>query len=130
MLGQLRARNLDVQLIVCVNQGGHENHILPASSLLVDVPPLATRMTDISRIIEEYALDALDALRARDSCFNRTDHEWVQRYAATSLSEIEKATLRCVAVRMSPNVCSAAQRLGMAPVSLSRWLGRREECGS
>ena len=41
------------------------------------------------------------------------------------LAEIEKATLRLVAIRSSRNVSAAAARLGMAPVSLSRWIGRR-----
>jgi len=39
---------------------------------------------------------------------------------------IEKATLRLVAIRESRNLSSAAAPLGMAPVSLSRWIGRRK----
>jgi hypothetical protein len=31
-----------------------------------------------------------------------------------------------VALRMSTNHLHAAERLGMAPVSLSRWIGRRK----
>jgi hypothetical protein len=38
----------------------------------------------------------------------------------------EKATLRLVAIRASRNMSGAAERLGMAPVSLSRWLDRRK----
>jgi DNA-binding transcriptional LysR family regulator len=33
--------------------------------------------------------------------------------------------LRLVAIRESRNLSNAAARLGMAPVSLSRWIGRR-----
>jgi DNA-binding protein Fis len=44
-----------------------------------------------------------------------------------SLSAIEKAVLRCVALRSSTNMSRAAARLGMAPVSLSRWLERRRQ---
>lgn len=40
---------------------------------------------------------------------------------AMSLSEIEKAALRLVALRSSANMSNAAGRLGMAPVSLARW---------
>jgi hypothetical protein len=50
----------------------------------------------------------------------------VRKNAASSLPEIEKATLRLVALRHSRNLSQAAARLGMAPVSLSRWIGRRE----
>jgi len=42
------------------------------------------------------------------------------------LPDIEKATLRLVAIRESRNLSAAAARLGMAPVSLSRWIGRRK----
>jgi hypothetical protein len=51
---------------------------------------------------------------------------WVLEHAAVSLPEIEKATLRRVALRSSANVSRAATRLGMAPVSLSRWLARHK----
>jgi hypothetical protein len=47
-------------------------------------------------------------------------------HAATSLGEIEKATLRLTAIRMDGSIGRAAERLGMAPVSLRRWIGRRE----
>ena len=43
-----------------------------------------------------------------------------------TLPEIEKATRRLVAIEMSKSLPLAAERLGMAPVSLSRWIGRRE----
>ena len=47
-------------------------------------------------------------------------------HAAPSLPNIEKGTLRLVAIPESRNLSSAAARLGMAPVSLSRWIGRRK----
>jgi hypothetical protein len=47
-------------------------------------------------------------------------------HAAASLAEVEKATLRLVTLRTSRNMRHAAARLGMAPVSLFRWLGRRK----
>jgi len=38
----------------------------------------------------------------------------------------EKATRRLVALRMSEDLRRAAEILGMAPVSLQRWIGRRK----
>src|SRR5262249_13091058 len=70
-------------------------------------------------------LDAIAELNASESCFTAAEHRWVQDHAATSLAEIEKATLRIVARRMTSGVTNAAQRLGMASVSLSRWFTRR-----
>jgi DNA-binding protein Fis len=49
----------------------------------------------------------------------------VQGHAAGSLAEIEKATLRLVTLRTAGNLSDAAARLGMAPVSLDKWLRHR-----
>jgi transcriptional regulator of acetoin/glycerol metabolism len=46
-------------------------------------------------------------------------------HAATSLAEIEKATLRLAALRMRGTIASAATRLGMSHVALSAWMKRR-----
>jgi hypothetical protein len=43
-----------------------------------------------------------------------------------SLSEIEKGTRRLLAIRQhDDNTASAARALGMASISLARWIGRR-----
>ena len=39
---------------------------------------------------------------------------------------IQEATLQLVALRASPSLSRAAERLGMAEVSLRRWIGGRE----
>jgi hypothetical protein len=96
--------------------------VLPAPLM---VPPLAQRSAELDRIIAEYAGDAIEELAAPASSFTAGDHAWVRAHAAASLADIEKATLRLVAVRTSRNLSGAAARLGMAVVSLSRWLGRR-----
>jgi hypothetical protein len=84
---------------------------------------------ELPRIVEEYAAEAIAALRPLrpwDS-FTVADLRWVVECAATSLPEIEKATLRVVAIKMSASLSDAARLLGMAPVSLARWLGRRSQ---
>jgi hypothetical protein len=53
------------------------------------------------------------------------DRDWVMKHGARSIPEIEKATLRIVALNMTNNSHQAAKVLRMAQVSLSRWLGRR-----
>jgi DNA-binding NtrC family response regulator len=90
------------------------------------VPSLSTRTQDLPRIIDEYAQDAIAILDVPATSFQPDDHRWVLEHAAASLPEIEKATLRRVALRTSANVSRAATRLGMAPVSLSRWLARHK----
>jgi hypothetical protein len=120
----LRAAD-DVMLILCAtpHTAGDRLLIRPAP---VVVPPLASRAHELERIVDECAADAIAELAAPPSSFTADDHAWVREHAATSLAEIEAATLRLVALRTSRNLSHAAARLGMAPVSLNRWLGRRE----
>ena len=125
MVALLRNPDASVQLIVCADArfDTHPFLALPAPIL---VPSLITRRDELPRIIDEYAFDALAELRAPDTCFTDDDHAWILEHCPLTLAEIEKATLRKVALRGSRNRTNAAERLGMAPVSLTRWLGRRK----
>lgn len=124
LVARLRDAN-DVLCAVCADQlaDPHPPLILPAP---LAVPPLADRSAELDRIIAEYAGDAIAELAAPSSSFTADDHAWVRDHAAASLAEIEKATLRLVTLRASRSLSHAAAQLGMAAVSLSRWLGRRE----
>jgi hypothetical protein len=123
LVARLRGAD-DVLCVLCAGQlADHPPLILPAP---LAVPPLAERSSELDRIIAEYAGDAIAELAAPAASFTADDHEWVRDHAATSLAEIEAATLRLVAFYTSRNLSHAAERLGMAPVSLSRWLDRRE----
>jgi len=124
LVARLRSAD-DVLCVLCTGQLAtpHPPFILPAP---LTVPPLASRADELDRIIAEYADDAIAELAAPRNGFTADDHAWVRDKAAASLAEIEAATLRLVALYTSRNLSHAAARLGMAPVSLSRWLGRRE----
>jgi hypothetical protein len=94
----------------------------------IEVPLLAERASDLPRIVDEYVFDAIVELAPppRTLALGERDRRWfIEHAAAMSLSEIEKAALRLVALRTSVNMSHAAARLGMAPVSLARWAGRR-----
>jgi ActR/RegA family two-component response regulator len=119
----LREPNSRVQLVVCAQAS---DACEPYLAVPITVPPLASRPDEIDRIIAEYARDAIDELGTWRTSFLSADLAWVRAYAATSLPSIETATLRLVAIRESRNITSAAARLGMTPVSLSRWIGRRK----
>jgi hypothetical protein len=119
----LRGPETRVQLIMCAGQTDDCRSYLARPII---VPSLAGRELELDRIIEEYAEDAILDLGAPRVGFLAIDHEWVREYGASSLTEIEKATLRLVALRHSRTLSHAAARLGMAPVSLSRWIGRRK----
>jgi hypothetical protein len=94
----------------------------------IEVPNIATRASEVPQIVDEYVFDALVELAPpRDLTLNERDRNWLLEQAVTSsLAEIEKAALRIVALRCSSNLSQAAARLGMAPVSLSRWVARRK----
>ena len=117
-----------VQLVVCSNEADH--HLL-AGPAPIRVSPLRDRMKELPRLVEAYAGDALATLAAWNAppgSFTNDDLQWVIEHAATSLPEIEKATLRVVALKVSSNnVTQAAGMLGMAPISLVRWLYRRSQ---
>jgi hypothetical protein len=93
--------------------------------MAIHLPPLQIREAEIPRIIDEYAADAIATLRAPQARFSDDDRRWVMRYSSRTIPEIEKGTLRLVALKISQGPHHAAMRLGMAPVSLARWLGRR-----
>jgi len=90
------------------------------------VPHVTDREHELDRIISEYATDAIHELGTARTTFTPEDLDWVRSHSAATLAEIEKGTRRLVALRASENLSSAAARLGMAPVSLSRWFARRD----
>jgi streptogramin lyase len=96
--------------------------IIPAPIVVL---PLRDRTEELPKIVDDYSLDDIAAFLAPADCFTSADRTWILEHASGSLSEIEKATLRLVALRASRNMSTAAARLDMAPVSLARWFARR-----
>jgi len=75
----------------------------------------------------EYALDAVAELGVPEISFTEADRQWVLEHAATmTWAGIQEATLRLVALRASPSLAHAAERLGMAEVLLRRWSRRQK----
>lgn len=123
LLTQLREPEPSVQLVVCLDRD--DRGALLVGPVPIDVPSLSDRAAEIPRIVEEYAAEAIAMLNAPRDCFTAADLEWVIDQSASSLTDIEKGTMRLVACKVSDNLGHAAALLGMAPVSLARWLGRR-----
>jgi hypothetical protein len=122
VVAALRAPSARVQLVICA---GTPDDCRTRCATPIIVPSLTGRAAELDRIIDEYAQDAITELHAPRGGFLAVDRAWIREHAAASLPELEKATLRLVAIRHSRNLSNAADRLGMAPVSLSRWIGRR-----
>jgi len=124
VVAALRDPSAYVQLIVCCRAGDDGDPLLAVPGPL-DVPPLRERAGELAEIIDEYARDAAAALNAGPP-LGGADRAWILEHAASSLDEIDKAAMRLTALRASRSLSAAAARLGMAPVSLSRWIGRRK----
>jgi len=117
----LRDPGTRVQLIACGQRPSDRKELVSAP---IEIPPLSTRTGEIDRIIEEYASDAAATLRLSTS-FSQIDRDWVRTHSAATLAEIEKGTLRLVALREAGNVARAAVLLGVSHSSLGEWIGRR-----
>jgi FHA domain len=126
LFNEIRSSRPRVQWIVCTTA---EEHGDVMEALLADsivVPPIARRAKELDRIIHEYAVDAMTDLGVDQSTFTDQDHEWVRTSSASSFTDIEKGTRRIIARRTGQSNAGAAERLGMAGVSLTNWLKRRE----
>jgi FHA domain len=110
-----------VQLIVCAES----RRTKPYQVEPIVVPPLSNRRQEITRIVDEYADEAAAAMSAAVH-LTAADRDWILRSSASSIAEIEKGTRRLLAIRQhDDSIAAAARALGMAPVSLARWVGRR-----
>lgn len=113
-----------VQVVVCGAASYSADPFL-ALPVPLHVPPLAARPDDLPRIIDGYGQDAVATLGAPPCAFASEDRARIAQNYASTLHEVEKAALRLVALRMTGSISGAAERLGMAPVSLRMWIRRR-----
>ena len=120
----LKDPDTHVQLFVCAKEAA-EAETFGASPIAI--PPVRSRPTELPRIVEEYAYDAADVLGVPRTHFLVEDRDWVITHASESLPDVEKATLRLLAIREARgNMNRAAAQLGMGRWSLSKWAGRRK----
>ena len=121
-----RLRDSNNVQYICLDEDSLQWLVRPGP---IEVPSLTERSSELPRIVDEYVFDALVELvpGSRTVVLTERDRQWlIEQAASMSLSDIEKATLRLVALRSSANMSQAAARLGMAAVSLYRWMGRRK----
>jgi hypothetical protein len=116
----------EVLLTVCGDARGKMSRAAPLLSLMapIRVPPLRARQHELRAIISEYIQDAATDFSAPPNV-DADDLRWVVENSSSSLHEIQKGARRMVAMRLAGSLLGAAELLGMAAVSLRRWLGRR-----
>lgn len=115
----------DVMFVVCDGARFASDALLIRPAPVV-VPSLASRAQELDRIIAEYPATRSPSWPRRAEASPRP----ITRGCASS-PRLRSRTLkwpRCGwwALHTSRNLSHAAARVGMAAVSLSRWLGRRE----
>lgn len=126
VVATLRTPASHVFLVICAHAPPRGNDI--ASQIVtifrsILVPPLADRTRELTRIIDAYAKDAVSSF---GGWFASADREWVIVNASDSLSQIEMATRRIVALHAcGESVTLTAKLLVMSHGSLSDWLARR-----
>jgi hypothetical protein len=118
-----RAPAASVQLVICGGRYDKYEALLEALAPIA-IPSLQERDGEIRRIVEEYAADAA-AAQPSSKPLTPEDRNWICQHCASSLREIEEATLRVVALRKAGNIAGAAKLLGMSHTSLAEWLQRR-----
>jgi pSer/pThr/pTyr-binding forkhead associated (FHA) protein len=123
LVASVRHPQTRVRLVFCVQD---PEDFEPLWLAPIAVPPLAGRAHELDRIIDEYTQDAFVELGLPPASLGPADHDWVRSEVSASLPQIEKATKRLVALRATSSVPQAAARLGMAGVSLARWIDRRK----
>lgn len=122
-VASLRSASTPSFLIAC---GGRALREIDAycEPLVIAVPPLAQRGHELERVVHGYLSEAGQALQVRVT----PDEEmigWIMTHSARTLGEIEKGAQRLTALAASDSLVGAAKLLGVASVSLRRWLRRR-----
>ncbi|HEX3473654.1 MAG TPA: hypothetical protein VHT91_01365 [Kofleriaceae bacterium] len=88
------------------------------------IPSLAQRLPEFPRLLNAYLDEAAHALGVRHVRFSAPMQQSILHHVK-SLSDLEKAAWRLVALQSSGNLYRAAHQLHMAPISLIRWMSRR-----
>jgi hypothetical protein len=128
LVAMFREPDASVQLVICGGRHDKYEALLAALAPIV-VPSLHERSKEIPRIVEEYATDAIAALSSTVP-FTAKDRDWICKHSASSLHEIEDATLRVVALRQAGSVLRAARLLNMSHAALNEWFAIRRPARS
>jgi hypothetical protein len=91
----------------------------------VVIPPLRSRQDELERLILEYEVEAVRRLGIDPLELTPAQRSWIHERSSETLPEIQKATLRLIAIRHAGSILGAAALLGMSHRGLGTWLDRR-----
>jgi hypothetical protein len=95
-----------------------------ARPAVIQVPPLASRASELMDILQEYACEVARARGLPEPRLADQDLEQLSSWPYRSLADVEDDVLRLVMLR-TWGVRAGAARLGMSHGSLSRWAHKR-----
>lgn len=111
----------DVRLTVCYPVSKLSDIELSRPAPVV-VPSIAGR--DIDRLVDEYEADARTDLGSPSMTLTSPQRAWIA-VNCQDHHAIDVAVRRFLAISSCKGVSASAHRLGMAPISLLRWMRRR-----
>lgn len=121
-MATLRGDKPQVQIFIC-GPGPRRTKASPAwdAASPIVVPPLTSRPpAEIVSVVSAYGSDAVASLGPQAK-FSTADRDWVVDHDCATLTDIERAALRLVALRLTSSMTGAAKLLGLNRQSLSDW---------
>jgi hypothetical protein len=119
MLDRWRRPEAAAQLMVLAKNPRKAEAYTPAP---VEIPPLRTRRDELDRLIAEYEAEAMQRLAIEAPELTPAQRAWVRQSSGETLPDIQKATLRLIAIRQAGTIAGGAALLGMSHVALGQWL--------
>lgn len=118
-LAALRRADCQTQLVTCT-ANLRDAALFTAAPVVV--PPLASRRSELDRIIEEYADEAAVAMDIGEGWLGPSERAWIRERVGASLPDIQKATLRLAAIRRAGSISAGALAAGISHTAMLKWL--------
>lgn len=122
MLEELHRPGCTAQLMVLARSARKAEIYTPSP---VVIPPLRARRDELERLVLEYEAEAVRRLGIGALELTPAQRSWIRERSAETLPEIQKATLRLIAIRHAGSIVGAAALLRMSHRGLGKWLERR-----
>jgi len=122
MLEALHRPGRTAQLVVLARNARRADVYTPAP---VVIPPLRSRRDELERLILEYEAEAARRLGISTVELTPAQRSWIRERSGETLPDLQKATLRLIAIRHAGSILGAASLLKMSHVGLGKWFERR-----
>ncbi len=122
MLDELHRPGHTAQLMVLARDARKAEVYTPAP---VVIPPLRSRRDELERLIREYEAEASQRLGLGALELTATQRSWIRERSSETLPDLQRGTLRLIAIRHAGSIAGGAALLRMSSQALGKWLERR-----